>query len=668
MRTCSASPGRNDRLDVVCRLFVLFCIALPWARPGTAADADPVGVVSHVKVLSNHVEDVSSPAAWAASCIRPDMSDQEKVLAIWRTVVKYRHQTSPPNEWIQDNVHDMFKTIHVYGYGMCCCAASHVESLARYVGMPARGWAIHLHSVPEVYYGGAWHLVDGSLMNYFLNANGQIASVSEIQQAVKDWHAAHPGYRMNDGRLREFAADGGWRNGPPLLVSTGDQFWDRRGINAAGWHGWPSTMQEYDCDGHLFDYGGSMGYELNVQLRVGERLTRNWFNKGLHVNMLDGDDPGILKDTSALAMCRQLGDVAPGRIGNGTHEYEVPLADGEFRRGALTAENLATSAETGHAPAVLVRDASAPGVLVIGMPSSYVYLSGEVRLQAALGSGGSIAVSFSDNHGLDWAPVATIAQSGEHRLDLQKGCFRRYDYRLKFELHGQGTGLDALRIAHDIQHSQAPLPALLAGDNTITFTAGPHEGTVTYEGATSVDFRGKGRNLFYKAFHPELTGGIRTDGLRVESQGSATFPIATPGELTRIRCNAFWRARDQRDGYDVEVSYDGGQNFRPVLRLGGPAVGETRYFTISDVPAGTRAAQLRFSGRTVNTTMLFGLRIDADYRQPHGGFRPVKITYVWEEGGQRRSDEHVAAAPQDRYSIRCGDEAVVKSLVVELAR
>ena len=85
-----------------------------------------------------------------------------------------------------------------------------------------------------------------------------------------------------------------------------------------------------------------------------------------------------------------------------------------------------------------------------------------------------------------------------------------------------------------------------------------------------MEFRDKGRNLFYKAFHPELTGDIRTDGMRVESKGAVTFPIATPGDMTRIRCNAFWRARDKRDGYDVEVSYDGGQTFRPVLRLGGP--------------------------------------------------------------------------------------------------
>ncbi len=650
------------------RWTAVLVLTAAWAgQPAAAGEPTPVGVVSHVKVLSDKVEDVSSPEAWKKTCIRDGMSEQEKALAIWRTVVKYRHQTAPPNEYLLDNVHDVFKTIHVYGYGMCCCAASHVETLARYLGMPARGWGITAHSVPEVYYDGAWHMLDSSLMNYFANAEGKIASVAEIKKAVTDWHAGRPGYRGNDAKLRQFASAGGWKKGPALLASTGDLFWDANGINLAGWHGWPSTMQEYDCKEFIFDYGGSMGYELNVQLRPGERLTRNWSNKGLHVNQLEGDDPGILKDTPSLRMCRKLGDVAPGRIGNGVHEYDVPLADGQFRLGALEAKNLATRAEDGRGPAVHVNDAARPGVLTLGMPSSYVYLSGEAALKAVVGPGGSIAVSLSDNHGLDWTPVARIDKSGEQTLDLKKLCYRRYDYRLRLELSGRGAGLDGLRIRHDVQHSQAPLPALLAGDNTITFTAGPHEGTVTYEGATTVNFRDKEKNLFYKAFHPETTGNVRTDGMRIEGQGTITFPIATPGDLARIRVNALWRARDRRDGYDVEVSYDGGKTFRKAARLAGPTAGESRYFTIADVPAGVRAARLRFNGQCYNTTMLFGLRIDADYRQPHGGFRPVKITYVWDESGTEKRHERVAEKPHDVYTIRCGPGTVAKSFTVEVA-
>ena len=121
------------------------------------------------------------------------MSDEEKALAVWKTVVKFRHQNPPPNELLQNekNVHDVMKTIHVYGYGMCCCAAANVEQLARHIGFDARGWAITVHSVPEVFYGGRWRLLDGSLMNYFRTPDGTLAGVEQISKAVMDWHEAH---------------------------------------------------------------------------------------------------------------------------------------------------------------------------------------------------------------------------------------------------------------------------------------------------------------------------------------------------------------------------------------------------------------------------------------------------------------------------------------------
>jgi hypothetical protein len=161
---------------------------------------------------------------------------------------------------------------------------------------------------------------------------------------MQDGHDRNTGYRGSDSKLSQFATGGGWKKGPALLTSTGERFWDNNGVNMAGWHGWPSTMQEYDGKAFMFDYGGSMGYRLNAQLRAGERLTRNWFNKGLYVNMLDGD-------------------------------------------------------------------------------------------------------------------------------------------------------------------------------NKITFSAGPHEGTVTLEGATNVAFRDKGRSLFYRDFHSVLTGDVRTDGMQVNASG-----------------------------------------------------------------------------------------------------------------------------------------------------
>ena len=658
---------RNPRhvVRIVGIAAVLACL-LPAAAP-----AAEVGVVCHIKVLSDNVEDVSSLEAWKRSCIRPDMSDEQKAIAIWKTVVKYRHQTAPPNEFLlqENNVHDVMKTIHVYGYGMCCCASANIEQLGRYLGLKARGLIIYRHSVPELFYDGSWHLFDASLLNYFRKPDGAVASVGEIIQAVKAWHKANPGYAKNNRKLAQFARNWGWKKGPPLLANT--EFYARDGWNMAGSHGWPATMQEYDCKpGQVYEYGYSQGYRLNVQLRPGERLTRNWSNKGLHVNMDGaGGTPGCLKRRAGMGLQRKLGDVAPGRVGNGVREYDVPLADARFRTGALAAENLASKAEDGQGPAVHVKDPARPGRLTIRMPSSYVYLTGALALSATVGRGGRIAVAFSENNGLDWKEIARVTKSGEQRLDLSRHVLRRYDYRLRLELTGKGPGLDSLRIRHDIQHSQAPLPALGPGQNTITFRAGPPEGTVTIEGRTSP--AKKGKPLLITQFHPEFEG-LKPTLLRVADYGPkggrVTFPIATPGDLTRLRFGAHWRARDRREGWDMLVSFDSGKTFRKAGTMRGPMVGSCTYASVDGVPPRTRKALVRFqSTRQRNTLCIFDLRIDADYREPLGGFRPVKITYLWAEGDAEKRHVHTATRPQDTYRIVCGKAPLMKSLSVELA-
>ena len=61
------------------------------------------------------------------------------------------------------------------------------------------------------------------------------------------------------------------------------------------------------------------------------------------------------------------------------------------------------------------------------------------------------------------------------------------------------------------------------------------------------------------------------------------------------------------------------------------------------------------------------VRIDADYREPFGGFVPVRVTYTWAEKGQVKRDVHVARKPRETYTITCADKPVMKSIVLELA-
>ncbi|HUV38698.1 MAG TPA: hypothetical protein VMY39_03750, partial [Planctomycetota bacterium] len=229
---------------------------------------------------------------------------------------------------------------------------------------------------------------------------------------------------------------------------------------------------------------------------------------------------------------------------------------------------------------------------------------------------------------------------------------------------------DALKITHDIQHAQTPLPAFTPGENTVTFTAGPAEGTVTIEGLFTTDENTKAKQVVAGSFHPTLEGMDEELG-RVKEYGPpgvATFPVETPGDMTRLRFGGHFRMRDAREGWDLMVSFDDGRTWKTVDSVKGPTRGLSHYVTFSEVPPGTRKALVRFqSTRQFNTLCLFHCRIDADYTEPAGGLRPVKVTYVWEENGREKRDVHVARAAKDTWKVRCGDGLLMKSLIVELA-
>jgi hypothetical protein len=631
-----------------------------------SSSAGKPGVVSFVKVVSDKIEDVSSLEAWKKSFIKDGMTDEEKALAVWTSVVKFRHQSAPPNEYIEGNVHDPIKTFNVYGYGMCCCASSNIEALSRYVGLKAQGRGINRHSVPEVFWDDSWHLLDASLITYFPKPDKKLASVDEIIAGVNDWYEKNPGFKGDDKKLAAFMRGQGWKKGPQVLASC--PFYGENGWLPAGTHGWYSTVAEYDGSSKFgYEYGYSQGYQVNVQLRDGERLTRNWFNKGIHVNQLEGEEGapiGSKIGEGDMAYAPKFGDIAPGRIGNGTLEYTVPLASGAFRESALAAENLACKADSNTAAAVQVKDAAKPGVLIIRMPSSYVYLGGTLNYTAVVSAGGEVKVSFSDNNGITWSELSKATASGSQTVDLKSKVYRRYDYRLKFELTGDSTGLDAVKIVHDIQNSQRALPALGQGKNTITFSTGAAEGTITIE--PNLEYGAKTKNLFVTDFAKSITGFNAGDFFMAGPKAELTLPIETPGDLTRIRMGCHYRARGQGEGFEYQVSFDDGKTFKTIDKAEGPTVGNCKYVTFSDIPAGVKSALVRYAGNQNNTCGLFGICIKADYKEPHGGARPVKITYVWDENGTEKTDVHLATKENETYSIECAAKPTMKSLIVEL--
>jgi hypothetical protein len=623
-----------------------------------------IGVVSHVKVLSDKVADVSSLEAWRKSFIPEGMTDEQKAMKVWESVVMFRHQCEPPKEFLMhgDHAHDAIKNFNVYGYSECCCASSYVEQLARYLGLPARGKGINRHSVSEVSWDGDWHLLDASLMTYFPKGDGTIASVDELVAGVSSWFIANPEFTGSDPKLRAFMRNSAWRNGPDILSRC--PFYDDNGWLMAATHGWYSTMLEYDGSANFqFEYGYSQGYEVNIQLRQGERLTRNWSNIGLHVNRFEGGACSALQRRKDMAYSRRYGDLAPGRVGNGKLEYEVPLSSRALASSALALDNIAFREEDARGAALHVKDATRPGSLTLRMPCSYVYLSGALTGEAVIASDGSLAVMLSQNNGLDWAEVATITASGPLSIDLTPWVQRRYDYRVRFDVKGE-AGLESLRFAHDIQHSQRPLPALAQGGNTISFSAASQEGTITVEG--KLERSRKGTNSTIAAFHPQERGFLEDSFFIAQSSAELSFPIVTPGDIVRVHMGSHYRARGEDEGWEYQLSFDGGNTWLTMGSAHGPTPGSSSYATCAAIPSGTRTVLARYSGTKTDTCGLFDVCVKVDYKEPHGGFSPVRITYAWDEDGVAKSDVHVARNPEEIYSITCGGTPTMKSIVLEL--
>jgi hypothetical protein len=668
---------RLRRVHSVLFIAALVCTSLRGSE--TPAPAEGAGVVSFVKVLTDKTVDMSNLESWKKAWIKDGMTDQEKMIAIWKTVSSYQHQDGPPIEYLQheDGVYDPVKLFNVYGYAMCCNASAHVNALARCLGYEARGWAVNHHSICEIKYDDSWHHFDASLVCYFPKADGKVASVEEITKEVLAWYKDHPdlfdGRHGIDKNLREFEKQNGrtgWKKGPEILSRA--PTYNAKGWWPAGTHGWYATMQVYDgttgdIPAHHYEYAASQGYQVNIQLRKGERLTRNWSNKGLHIN-LPNKGPGCMEDKSGFLKNYDAsfgGSLAPGRVGNGTHEYDVPLADGSFAGGTLSMDNIARSMDDRKSPAVHIKDADKAGSFVIRMPSSYVYLTGELTCQAVVGNGGQITILFSDNNGLDYKEVSSIKASGDQKIDLKELVLRRYDYRLKFEFKGEGTGLDALKISHDIQHSQRPLPALDIGDNTITVSAGPAEGTITVEANTKLDHQGK--QVSYTEFHPVVKGMKATQVAPEGKDGEITFPIQTPADMIRLRFGGHYQTWSDKDTWEYQVSFDDGKTFKSIAVAPPQERGRTFWVSVNEIPAGTRKALVKYVARKVSETVLWSVRIDADYKEPNGGLAPLKVTYNWEETGAPKQNVFIAKPANDTYKINCATKPLMKSIVLERA-
>jgi hypothetical protein len=640
---------------------------LALASAAVAADppAPPGGRVNNLNVLSDKIDDVTTAEHILKSFVKPGMSDAERAKALWTAAVRYRHQTAPPNEYLAGDweAHDPVKLFNVYGYCMCCCCSSLIEALNRLDGREARGRILNGHSVPEVKYGGGWHMYDCSLITLFPKpGNGAIASVDEITQSIRDWYRQHPEYKGNGAKLDQLMRSDGWngyKQGPALLANCP---YYKLGWLPAGTHGWNATMAEYDRNCEVYEYGYQVGHRALFSLRPGEAFVREAGNRGLHVNMDESPVRDGLKAMAPENDLVYLKDFLPGynggMIGNGTHRYAPDLASGGLAAGAEVYDNLTA----GTSPLLHPRSGGKPGVAVVQIASPYVYLGGRLKLKALRRSDAAkVAVSISTNNGRTFTPLWAADKVGtnEATVDLKDRILRRYAYWLKIELTAaepDGAGLDAFVVENDFQHAPRTLPWLGKGGNTITVAAD----TDTALASRAITCRITQDKRFVKNESPDAMGLV-FDNLRMQYDacwwkggvGRMTVPIETPGDLVALRFSTQIRARGEKDLVRMLFSSDDGKSWKEAARIAGPTQGTTQYLRFTQIPPGTRKALLRYEMTGNNTVGVLSFRIDADYKDPRAAqtFRPFTVVHRWKEDGWEKSHRELIEQLPHRYKF-----------------
>ncbi len=317
------------------------------------------------------------------------MSDAEKARAIWEFARRHRYHFTTADDEVKDTV----KMLNCYGYTLCWDEAYTVSNLWQAAGLKIRRGIPHGHCTTEVFFDGAFHLLDSDEHLLILQRDNQtIASEAEMARdhdLMKRTHAygilSPESRRTSEQAASLFVHDGPRSGGRPLIGN------------------------------HCMD----------VELRPGEALIWEWGSRGKY---------------------HGYGDPPP-RLCNGRLQY-IPDLGRHFTRWAAESINL-EAADSGLQPL----DPGQESRLSYRLESPYVMVGGKVNLTLA-GSGARLEISADGN---SWEKAATLGRAGDHCVDLDShfpsAAPATYSYYLR--LCTTGGHLAHLLIETDLQ--MAPL-------------------------------------------------------------------------------------------------------------------------------------------------------------------------------------------------------------------
>ena len=453
--------------------FTKACVLLGIVLSGATAT---MAKVHSPWILSEHVADTRDEARFAADPRWAGLEGQEKALAVWRYLTDREtgtwhygdvYEGGDPH-WESKLVKDPAKILNVYGFGVCTAHASMIEGLYEAMGFGVRQMEFGgYHRTAEVEWDGgpaphslgdgAWHYLDVDERAYLVDETGRVVSVTEATTRPELWELSSkqvvPFYPQNGG-------------------IKGIQELSKHGPSVAHWH-WRT-----------------LGHSMDFTLRPGESLTRYWQPQGRWrmIEGWDGEGTREWLQADPAGPKTAAGISANNSYGNGLWVYEPKLGPEyrDFEQGVCRQRNVKVTARGVTLAAAgrgWVEWRVRTPYVIAGRPNDLADPeddSGAAVVEFA--ASGPVELSVSTDAGRHWTRVWSSPRAqAKQRVDLTRWVQGRYEYHVRFGMHGQpgAARLGSLKITTWTQLAPASLPRLKAGVNHLRYVSGDKHGWPT---------------------------------------------------------------------------------------------------------------------------------------------------------------------------------------------
>lgn len=395
-------------------------------EPNRAVRLENVGDTDIVNpwIIVNNKRDWRSIDHILAEILTNGMTDAEKARAIWEFACNHRYHYTCATDEVKDTV----KMLNSYGYTLCWDEAFTVSNLWQKAGLKIRRGYPHGHCTTEVYYDGAYHLLDSDEhLLYLLRDNQTIASEEDLSHDHDLIKRGHPyGITLDESRERS------------------------EGTASVFFHTGPRSGTRPQLTSHT----------MNLTLRPNEALIWEWEDRNKYHGYWD----------------------RPKRLANGRMQYTPDLI--HYETWATQSQNLHHTKQ-GLSPIQADQDAH----LDITVTNPYVMVGGKLKLTLTSNTLVSVALSRHNKpfktiwHSDTNTRITTTIDLDPHFKPNSPASYT-YQIRIALKAHSDPAVIKNIAIETDLQMAPLSLPALELGDNSICYTAdteGQVEITHTYE-------------------------------------------------------------------------------------------------------------------------------------------------------------------------------------------